>query len=311
MKILLISGHGAGDCGAVGNGYKEADLTRELVNLIESNLKLYAEVDVYEQSRNAYKDVCNGTFNIGKYDYVFEVHFNAFNISAYGTECFVVPSEAGITVEQAIMRRMNKYFKLRDNDNIFDGVKRTRFAVINAVKQRGMSGALLETCFIDNKNDMEVYQNNKNAIAKDIAEGIAEGFGISKKEDSSDLQCNAHIQDIGWTGYKDISKEMIGTEGQEKRLEAIQFKADNGLEIQYRVHIQNIGWQDWKNNEEVAGTEGQGLGIEAIEIKCNRTLEVQEHIQYVGWMPKSKGKEIHLGTEGKCLRLEAFRINIV
>ena len=126
-----------------------------------------------------------------------------------------------------------------------------------------------------------------------------------------DLQCNAHIQDIGWTGYKDTAKEMIGTEGQEKRLEAIQFKASNGLEIQYRVHVQNIGWQDWKNVEEVAGTEGQGLAIEAIEIKSNKDLEVQEHIQFVGWMPKSKGKEIHLGTEGKTLRLEAFRINIV
>ena len=28
---LLIAGHGQGDPGAVGNGYKEADLTREFV----------------------------------------------------------------------------------------------------------------------------------------------------------------------------------------------------------------------------------------------------------------------------------------
>lgn len=40
MKILLISGHGAGDCGAIGNGYKEADLTRELVKLIDNELNI-------------------------------------------------------------------------------------------------------------------------------------------------------------------------------------------------------------------------------------------------------------------------------
>ena len=39
MKILLISGHGAGDVGAVGNGYREADLTREVVNLLAPKLR--------------------------------------------------------------------------------------------------------------------------------------------------------------------------------------------------------------------------------------------------------------------------------
>lgn len=178
MKILLISGHGNGDSGALGNGYKEADLTRELVNLIVPKLRAYATVDVYNQSRNAFKDCQNGTFNIGKYDYVFEVHFNAFNGQGHGTECYVTSRENGITVEQEIMKRMGKYFTLRDNDSVFDGVKRTNFLVINTVKNKGMSGALLETCFIDNANDMRVYQANKDRIASEITEGIAEGFGL-------------------------------------------------------------------------------------------------------------------------------------
>lgn len=125
-----------------------------------------------------------------------------------------------------------------------------------------------------------------------------------------DLQCRAHLQNIGWTEYIDAS-ELIGTAGEERRIEAIQFIANNGLEIQYRVHVENIGWQEWKQNGEVAGTEGQSLRIEAIEIKCNKDLEVQEHIQDVGWMPVSKGKEIFIGTIGKSLRLEAFKINVL
>ena len=182
MKILLISGHGAGDPGASGCGYCEVDLTRELVNLIAPKLRAYATVDVYNQNRNAYMDVQNGCFNVGSYDYVLEVHFNAYNGKACGTEIYVVDREAGITVEQNIMKHMSKFYKLRDNDQVFDGVKRENFLVINTLKSRGMSGALLETCFIDEDHCMKTYQANKNAIAQEIVDGIAEGFELKKQE---------------------------------------------------------------------------------------------------------------------------------
>ena len=141
-------------------------------------------------------------------------------------------------------------------------------------------------------------------------------LGVLRANDQSKiigaiLECNAHIENVGWTGYKDTSKEIIGTEGQGKRLEAIQFKANNGLDLSYRVHMQDVGWSNWVGNGQVAGTTGQSRRIEAIEIKANKTLEVQEHIQNVGWMPSSKGTNIKIGTEGKSLRLEAFKINVL
>lgn len=175
MKILLISGHGAGDCGAIGNGYKEADLTRELVKLIDNELKYYeVDIDIYDQKRNAYKDVKNGTFHIRKYDYVFEVHFNAYDKKAHGTEIWVTKLENGISVEQEIVKNLSQYFTDR-------GVKRENFAVIYKCRKLGISGALLETCFIDNASDMKIYQTKKKAIAKAIAIGIAEKWGLKKK----------------------------------------------------------------------------------------------------------------------------------
>ena len=190
FNILGIAGHGAGDPGASGNGYKEADKTREFISLLKDELSCYANVYVYPTDRNAYKDIKAGVFkkilneyfpNV-KFDYVYEGHFNCFNISAYGAECFVVPEEKGITVEQEYMKRMDKYFKLRDNDNIFDGVKRERFLVIKTLKAMGISGSLHEMCFIDNSNDMKIYEANKKAIAKDVAEGIAVGVGLVKSK---------------------------------------------------------------------------------------------------------------------------------
>lgn len=175
MKVLLISGHGAGDPGAIGNGYREADLTRELVNLIAPKLREYAEVDVYDQKRNAFSDVKNGKFSVGKYDYALEIHFNAFSqSSAHGSEIYVTSREKGISVEQKIMKRLGKYFTLRDSD----GVKVTNFSVINTLKSKGISSALLEVCFITNANDMRIYQSTKSMIAEDIVSGIVEGFNL-------------------------------------------------------------------------------------------------------------------------------------
>lgn len=193
MNILLLNGHGGNpwDIGAPGCGYHEADLVRECTDRVEAELKKYANVYRYPKNRNAFQDIENGDFRKVllanfkgiKFDYAFERHFNAFNGKAYGTECYVTSAEEGITVEQAIMKRMGKYFTLRDNDSIFDGVKRTNFLVIQTLKAMGISGALLETCFIDNPNDMAIWEENKAAIDHDIVMGIVEGWGLGDAAD--------------------------------------------------------------------------------------------------------------------------------
>ena len=58
------------------------------------------------------------------------------------------------------------------------GVKRnSSFAVLRHVKRRGVSHALIETCFIDDADDMKLYKNKFYEIADAIADGVAEGFG--------------------------------------------------------------------------------------------------------------------------------------
>lgn len=192
-----MNGHGAGDSGATGNGYKECDLTRELADLVESKLKKYATVVRYPKSRNAFADVESGSFKshvsggVSNIDYAFEIHFNAYKKDETkdgkmkGSECYVTTRESGITVEQAIMKKLSAFFPLRDNDNVFDGVKRTNFLVINTLKDYGVSGALLETCFIDDADDIETYKSNKDAIAQAIVDGIAEGFGLKSSSTGS------------------------------------------------------------------------------------------------------------------------------
>lgn len=181
MKILLIAGHGQGDPGAVGNGYRECDLTREAVSNIGKYLKCFAEVEIFDFNRDMYKYIKSGSkYPFTDFDYVFEVHFNALNKNAYGTEILVHQNESGTDVENAIIRNISALgFTNR-------GVKRrTDLLVMNTVKKvYGVSYALAEICFIDNKNDISKYIANADKVAKAIAEGIIEGFGLIPQTDT-------------------------------------------------------------------------------------------------------------------------------
>ena len=50
---------------------------------------------------------------------------------------------------------------------------------------------------------------------------------------------------------------MVGTQGEAKHLEAIQFvlngKISDEYNIFYRIHSESYGWGEWVSNGEVAG----------------------------------------------------------
>ena len=179
MKILLIAGHGGKDPGACSSYGTEATETRRVVNQLKANLLCYnnVSVDVYNTSRDCYTDCGNGTLQVSfsNYSYVFEVHFNSATAAAKGTEIYVTRSESGTTVEQAVV---NKIAALGFTNR---GVKRSNFRVISRAKSAGVSSALLEVCFISNKDDMSRYNSKFQQVCDAISSGIAQGFGLTRK----------------------------------------------------------------------------------------------------------------------------------
>ena len=182
MKILLIAGHGGTpyDSGAVGCGYTEAVETRRMAMAVAPKLKKYGfAVEIYDQSRDAYKVVTQGgSLPLSGVGYVLEFHLNSAandrrgNGRTTGAEIFVHPSEGSVGAEQAILKRLSAL------GFVSRGVKRnSSFAVLRHVRRRGVSHALIETCFIDDADDMKLYKNKFYEIADAIADGVAEGFG--------------------------------------------------------------------------------------------------------------------------------------
>jgi N-acetylmuramoyl-L-alanine amidase len=190
MRVLLIPGHGDGDAGAVGNGYKEADLTREFAKLVQVELLKYTLVDVADTSKNWHKYICEqgNSFFFKYYDYVLEIHFNAVKKEAAsdgktkGTEIYITREEKGNSVEREILKGIKSIgFTNR-------GVKRKNYDLINHIKKQGVSAALLEVCFIDDIDDMKLYTTKKKEIAAAIAQGIAKGFGLSAVESEGEIE---------------------------------------------------------------------------------------------------------------------------
>lgn len=195
MKILFIAGHGDGDTGALGNGLQESTLTRELVNTCAFKGRSKGlDITVYPTILNCYKESRNGRIpNYYNFNYVVEFHFNAYNGQAYGTEILVHNNEKGITVEEKILNNICSLgFRSR-------GVKRRNNLLnMNTCKAQGVSYALIETCFIDNKSDISNYNLKKESVADSIINGIIEGFGIK-----------AHNQPINNDNFEKGNKVII------------------------------------------------------------------------------------------------------
>ena len=94
---------------------------------------------------------------------------------------------------------------------------------------------------------------------------------IDCKMPGEKIHAKGHIQGIGWKDYGEITSDtVIGTTGQEKRLEAISLEAEglpDGMSIYVRYHIEDEGWSDWVKGGTIAGTVGLGKRLEAIQIK--------------------------------------------
>lgn len=210
MKILLIAGHGAGDPGACACGYKEADLTREVATTLQAKLKTYADVDLFDTSKNLYSYLkSGGKCNFANYNYVFEIHFNAAagdttgNGKTTGTEILIHTTENGASVEETILNNIAALgFKNR-------GIKRrSDLRNMNVCKKTyGVSYALLEVCFIDDLDDVKLYQNKKVEVIDAITNGIASGFGFIKEEntmadfkDTKGHYAEKHITDLSKMG---------------------------------------------------------------------------------------------------------------
>lgn len=172
-KLYVISGHGAGDPGAGGNGYNEADVAR----LISSRMKALGGDAVVELDKNI------NWYASGRVDSalkkqvgnnpLLELHLDSSDSkSAHGGHIIIKSGTKPDGYDNALASFLSNYFPGRSEVI----VKRGNLGNANRAYRLGINYRLIECCFITNANDMKKLMGNIDAFCK----GVLNAFGLYK-----------------------------------------------------------------------------------------------------------------------------------
>lgn len=188
MLLYLICGHGDGDSGAVGNGYREADQVRKLADRIKA---LGGDaVQVHPKSRNAYAEDDLRDYPIPAGAQVVELHMDSAGASARGAHVIIDGSLTADKYDTALANALAAFFPGRANKI----VRRDDLKNVNQAANQGISYRLVENGFISNKADADKFERQID----DLARIYLNAFGIEGGEDWSDMATKEEIQEAVW-----------------------------------------------------------------------------------------------------------------
>lgn len=315
--VFLICGHGAGDSGAVGNGYQEQERVRALGARIKALGGDY--VTLADTLKNWYKTAGINTLTIPKDWQILELHMDSGASSARGGHVIIKKGYTADKYDNALGKMLKEILPGRSNMI----VGRSDLANVNRAAAKGYGYRLVEFGFISNKNDVKIF----NSRMDDIAEGVLEAFDIptkrikqipGKAKNNNQLWYRAHCQNLGWLDPVHDG-QTAGTTGFSARLEALLIdlrtirEKYTDAKLSGDFHVQNIGWVHLDNIEPdtLIGTIGKSLRLEAFKLHLEgvpgKKLYYEAHVQDIGWQGVRKDGEM-AGTTGQSKRIEAVRI---
>ena len=323
--LFLIAGHGAGDSGAVGYGFTEAERVRALA----SRIVAYggSNVTLGDTNRNWYADRGITSLNIPKDWQILELHMDSGSASAKGGHVIIKQGYNPDQYDTALASFIVSFFPGRANKI----VGRANLANVNRSAAKGYSYRLLENGFISNHDDLTKFNNHLDELAR----GILSAFGIGvaapvastpvKKTEPADgyvtnggsfqdkkdvfgvVSYQVHARDIGWCNWQ-CDGNMAGSTGQNRRIEAFRMMPVGETDV--TVHIKDIGNKEYKNitKDTILGTTGQDKRIESIKITGKDTCYLyrvqQRNVGWSDWMSNGEWA----GAQGKSLQIEAIEI---
>lgn len=185
--LYVIAGHGAGDPGAGGGGYNEADLVRRLAD----RMKALApnDVEILDKSINWYasKRVNQDLKNRVGNNPVIELHMDSGASNARGGHVIIKGGYEPDNYDYRLAEGISRLFSGR-SETI---VKRDNLYNINQAAKYGINYRLLEVCFISNDADRNLFLNNLDGVA----EAILKAFGI---EGGDDMPSPQEVAEAVW-----------------------------------------------------------------------------------------------------------------
>lgn len=238
--LFVIAGHGAGDPGASGNGYTEA----ERVRVLAAKLKAYGgdDVTVGDTDRDWYADNGISSLDISKDWQIVELHMDSASVSARGGHVIINAGYEPDKYDNALAEFISGILPGRAQTI----VKRSDLANPKRAAAKGYPYRLLECGFISNAEDLKIFNSRTDEIAK----GIIKAFGI--KASAS--------QTAGDTVSKPVSGSV--SSGSSK---AEQLKADGYWGTKTTRRLQQIfnTQEDGKVSNQFSAYKSQNPGLDS------------------------------------------------
>ena len=170
MKLFVIAGHGAGDSGACGGGYTEAERVRALAKKMEEyggDAVLLGDVN-----RNYYADNGISNLDLPEDTQIMELHMDSAVPSAKGGHIIIKKGFNPDAYDKAVAKYISTVFPGRSEII----AKRGNLANANRAAIKGYAYRLVECGFISNENDLKIF----NSKIDEIAINLLKCYGITK-----------------------------------------------------------------------------------------------------------------------------------
>lgn len=214
VTICLDPGHGGNDSGAVGvNNVYEKNLTLKIAQYCKQELEKYDCNVVMTRTGDtnpSLEDRANYAKSQGA-QYLISIHLNSASGYAVGAEVYYPNtnwrpdiSQNGKNVAQAIQNQLvslgirDRGIKFRTIDTneypdpyrYDDGSVADYYGIIRNAKYNGLTGLIIEHCFINSVSDYNNYLNSDAKLQKlgvADANGIVSALGLSKKDTKTSI----------------------------------------------------------------------------------------------------------------------------
>lgn len=215
MKLFVIPGHGAGDPGACGNGYQEAERVRKLAQRIKD---LGGDnVILADFKRNYYADNGISKLTLDKDTQIVELHMDSATASARGAHVIINAKYNADKYDKALASAMSQLFPGRAQTI----VKRSDLANVNRAAAKGYSYRLIECGFISNAQDVKIFNDHLDGMAQIILKC----FGLPYKDAPNvKAQIKANVKAI--QGALDNLKKLKVSNNINKEVKNIQTSVD-------------------------------------------------------------------------------------
>lgn len=177
MKLWVCCGHGAGDSGAVGGGYTEA----ERVRVLGARIKALGgdSVVLMDTNKNWYASRGFDSVSIPRGDAVVELHMDSAGAGARGAHVIYNARYKPDAYDSALASKVAALFPGRANKLS----ARSDLRNCNICANRGINYRLVENGFISDATDRNIFNSNIDKLAKIYLDV----FGIKYETEESDM----------------------------------------------------------------------------------------------------------------------------